>query len=180
MSVIYITTVKRFIGLSTDTKPTTDVPPGSTFYAWDTNIMFICYDGTNWTPKDVKSFVTATTFDMHQGAASYDLYTATTGDVYVERFTFTLPNVDCSDDAALTGISIQSDSSPVVTLLAAASGVKANLTANAAFVYSTPFNLPVTKKIQITIIGGTATADPTTCTVTCRFTPVIPGAYLAV
>jgi len=180
MTVIRITTIQKFIGLSTDTKPTTEIPPGSTFYAWDTNIMYVCYDGTNWTPKDIKSFVADTTLDIHDAAAVYDLYTATTGDVYVERFVLTVPNINCADDVALTGISVQTDTATVVVLIAAAAGVKANMTANAVFTYATPFVLPVGKKIQLTLIGGTATEDPTTLILTCRFQPIIPGAYLAV
>jgi hypothetical protein len=44
----------RWIGLSTDTKPvaaTADVPIGATFYAYDVDILYISYDGTNWTIK---------------------------------------------------------------------------------------------------------------------------------
>lgn len=179
MSVLYITTIKRFIGLSSDTKPTTDVPPGSTFYEYDTGVMYLCYDGTNWTPKASTSFVQATTIDLQQVAGDYDLYTATTGYCFVERLVITLPNVDVTDDAAITAISIQTDTSPVVTLLSATAGAVANLAANASFIYATAFTLPTTKKIQLTVAGGAADAA-TVCTVVCRYTPVIPGAYLAV
>jgi len=50
-------TPRRFIGLSTDTKPTTEVvagdaaspiPIGSTFYQYDDYKVYICRDGTNW------------------------------------------------------------------------------------------------------------------------------------
>ncbi len=50
--------IHRYIGLSTDTKPTIAAPDGkspptigSTFYEYDTGTMFITYDGTNWEPK---------------------------------------------------------------------------------------------------------------------------------
>ena len=50
--------IHRYIGLSTDTKPTIAAPQGfapptvgSTFYEYDTGTMFITYDGTNWEPK---------------------------------------------------------------------------------------------------------------------------------
>lgn len=50
----------KFIGASTDTKPTiashTSLPEpvvGSTFYEYDTNNLYITYDGTNWVQKDV-------------------------------------------------------------------------------------------------------------------------------
>jgi hypothetical protein len=37
----------RYVGTSGDTKPTTGVPPGSTFIERDTGLEFI-YDGTAW------------------------------------------------------------------------------------------------------------------------------------
>ena len=45
----------KFIGLSTDTKPvqaTADVPIGSTFFAYDTGLLYISRDGTNWVIKN--------------------------------------------------------------------------------------------------------------------------------
>ena len=41
----------RFIGLSTDTKDT-GVPIGSTWHEYDTGLLYITYDGTNWVEKD--------------------------------------------------------------------------------------------------------------------------------
>src|SRR5512146_183849 len=178
MAYKLITTIQRFIGLSTDTKPTS-VPTGSTYLCYDTNILYITYDGTNWTPRDIKSIVLPGTVDLHHAAGDYDLFTATGGTVYVEEFKLTLPNIDCSDDAALTGITVQTDTATVVTLIASAAGLKANLTANKAFTYATPFALPVGNKIQLTIVGGTATADPTTCVTSARYQAVTPAAYLA-
>lgn len=49
------TTINRWIGLSTDTKPTTDVPVGSTFYEYDTFRLFI-YNGSTWIDKQNCSF----------------------------------------------------------------------------------------------------------------------------
>lgn len=50
--------IHRYIGASTDTKPTIAAPAGlspptigSTFYEYDTDIMYITYDGTNWVKK---------------------------------------------------------------------------------------------------------------------------------
>lgn len=179
MTVTWITSIKKFVGLSTDTKPTTGIPAGSTFYEYDTGVLFICYDGTNWSPKSASSFNQATTIDLQQVAGAYDLYTATTGYVYVERFSIKLPNVDVTDDAALTSIKIDSDSTPAVALLTAAAGAVANLAANAEFIYATPFMLATGDKIILTIAGGASDAA-TVCTVNCRYTPVIPGAYLAI
>lgn len=179
MTVYRISSTKKFIGLSTDTKPTSEIPPGSTFFEYDTGVMFVCYDGTLWTAKSSVSFLQATTIDLQQVAGAYDLLTATTGYVYVERFSIVLPNVDVTDDAAITSIKIDSDSTPAVALLTAAAGAVANLVANAEFIYATPFILATGEKIILTIAGGAADAA-TVCTVKCRYAPVVPGAYLAI
>ena len=67
--------IYRYIGLSTDTKPTEDIDgtvTGCTFLESDTGLMFITYDGTNWvkkegflTPKEVR---TAVVIDASEGA----------------------------------------------------------------------------------------------------------------
>ena len=179
MTVSLVTTIKRFIGLSTDSKPAT-APIGSTFWAYDTNILFVTYDGgTNWEPKDIRSIVLPTTIDLNQAAAAYDLYTATTSTVYVERFSLTMPSSpDVTDDATITSIAIATDTTTVIELLTAAAGAKANLIANTVFSYTTPFALPVGNKIQLTIGGGAADAG-TVCTVSVRYQAVSAGAYLA-
>ena len=179
MAVKFIKSSKRdLLGLSTDTKPTNNVPPGSTFWEHDTNILYVTYDGTNWVPRDIKSIVIPTTIDLQQVAATYDLFTATGGAVYVETFDITLPDVDCSDDVNLTSISVQSDMATVDVLLSATAGAVANLTALAAFSYAGPFALTTGKKIQLTIAGGASDAA-TVCTVNCRYQAVTPAAYLA-
>lgn len=179
MAVLMITTVKNFIGLSTDTKPTTEVPPGSNFWCSDTGVLLKCYDGTNWIAYSENSVVQPGTVDLHNAAANYDLFTATGGSVYVEYFTLTLPNKDLTDDAALTGITVQTDTTTVIVLIASAAGLKAQLTNSKVFTYATPFALPVGKKIQLTIVGGTATDDPTTCITSCRYRGINPAGYLA-
>ncbi len=51
MAVVKESSIKRYIGLSTDTKPTS-IPAGSTFYEYDTALLYITYDdGTNWAVK---------------------------------------------------------------------------------------------------------------------------------
>lgn len=164
-----------FTGLSTDTKPIGT--PGSVFWAYDINTLFQTPDGTNWYPQYSASVVLPTTFDLQQAATAYDLYTATGGPVYVESFAFVLPNVNVSDDVNITSISVVTDTSTVVTLISAAQGAKANLTANAAFAYAIPFTLTVGKKIRIIIAGGAADA-PTLCTVSCKYQAMQPVAYL--
>lgn len=46
--------ISRYIGLSSDTKPTS-VLIGSTFYAYDTGLMYITPDGTNWYQKPTEN-----------------------------------------------------------------------------------------------------------------------------
>jgi len=180
MAVIYETRIKRFIGLSTDTKPTDDIPPGSYFWAYDTGTLFKCYDGTNWIAYSVNSVVQPGTVDLHNGAGARDLFTATGGSVYVEYFSLTLPHVSVADDVGgITGISVQTDTTTVITLVAAANALVAALTPDKVYTYATPFALPVGKKIQLTIVGGTADADPTTCITSCRYRSINPAGYLA-
>ena len=178
MTVSLVTTVKRFIGLSTDVKPT-DAPVGSSFWCWDTGVMLKTHDGTNWIAFSENSVVQPGTVDLHNIAGNLDLFTATGGSVYVEYFSLTLPNKDLTDDAALTGITVQTDTTTVVTLIASAAGLKAQLTNSKVFTYATPFALPVGKKIQLTIVGGTATDDPTTCVTSCRYRAINPAGYMA-
>ena len=47
MAVALIGHIKRYVGLSTDSKPT-GVPVGSTFFEYDSHVTYITYDGTNW------------------------------------------------------------------------------------------------------------------------------------
>ena len=177
MTVMLITTVQNFIGSSADSKPT-GVPAGSTFWEHDTDIKYVCYDGTNWAVDESHAFIAETTEDLQQAAATYDLFTATDGNVLVEKVVFTLPNVDCSDDANITSISIVTDEGVPRTLVTTTQGAKANLVANASFSYSTPFTLPITKKIQLVIAGGASDA-PTVCTCTAKYANIVPGGYLA-
>jgi hypothetical protein len=46
MAVKMIATIKCWHGLSSDAKPSTDVPEGSTFHVVDTGEEYVYYDGT--------------------------------------------------------------------------------------------------------------------------------------
>lgn len=50
MAVKFLAAYQRYVGLSTDTKPTS-VPVGSTFLEYDTSALYITYDGTLWVLK---------------------------------------------------------------------------------------------------------------------------------
>ncbi len=49
MAVSFVATIKRWQGLSTDEKPSTDVPEGSTFHVVDTGEEYVYHDGS-WQP----------------------------------------------------------------------------------------------------------------------------------
>jgi len=177
MAVLRVATIKRFIGLSTDTKPT-DAPVGSTFYEYDTNLMCVTYDGTNWTTKSGSSTLKTTTIDINQPADDYTLLVAGGGSVLIESIALRLPNVDCSDDATLTAISLETDDTTPIEILSAVNGAVANLTAEAQFLYSTPFVLAEGKGIVLTIAGGAADAA-TVCTLAVKYRALEAGAYLS-
>jgi hypothetical protein len=122
--------------------------------------------------------IAATTEDLQQAAAAYDLFTGTTQDVVVERLVFRLPDVDVSDDATITSISIQTDDATPQVLISSALGAKANLTAEAQLYWTGCVLLKAGKKIQLTIAGGAADA-PTVSDVVAEYRAVIGGGYLA-
>ena len=78
MAVKMLATIKRFIGTSFDTKPVTTsdgiVPAASTFWEWDTQKMWITYDGTNWVIKtdEVWAFGGPTLNSSNNGTARWD------------------------------------------------------------------------------------------------------------
>lgn len=51
MAVKFIATMQRYVGLAADSKPT-GVPVGSTYYAYDSGVLYITYDGTNYAVYD--------------------------------------------------------------------------------------------------------------------------------
>jgi len=73
----------RFIGLSTDTKPTVDT--GATYFEQNTGFMFI-YNGYAWVPK---SFMPETTVNykqisLAQAAGAYNVMTATEQNLFID------------------------------------------------------------------------------------------------
>lgn len=119
-----------------------------------------------------------TTIDLQQAAAAYDLFTGTAQDVLVEALAIRLPNVDVSDDATITSISIATDDATPVELVTSTQGAKANLTAEKQISWTGALYVKVGTKIQLTIAGGAADAE-TVCDVAAFFRPVVPGGYLA-
>jgi hypothetical protein len=176
MAVKLIRVIQRWIGLSTDTKPTAP-PAGSTFYEANTGYSFI-YNGYAWLPNDVLAdhlTVNHKQVSLNQAAATYDAMTATTQNLFIDAVIVHVP-ADLSGVAVFTGISVQtSDAAPIV-ILPQADGVKANLTGNFFHVYRGPTVTAATKKIQVTIYGATAGAG-SAVDITALWRPLVAGGY---
>ena len=153
----------RFIGLSTDTKPT-DINAGATFYEYDTGKLYITPDGSNWVLKSAEGAVLkTTTINLKQVAGDYDLFTAGAYDIEILHLTIVIP-ADLTAEATLTSIAIKSTDDTPVTFISEASGAVANLTANKYLQYNGSDKVATGKKIQLTIAGGATAADQI-CTV---------------
>jgi len=121
--------------------------------------------------------IKATTIDLNQAAAAYDLVTGASQDVLIESLVLRCP-VDCSDDAPFSGISIQTDDTTPQVFISQANGVIANLTAQSQLAWTGAILLKATKKIQLTIYDGAAD-DPTVCDIVIKYRAVAGGGYLA-
>jgi len=178
MAVKQIAGAQRFIGLSSDTKPT--APVGSEFYEYDTGLTYVTYDGANWTARSQSAlqFLSfGTTIDLAQAADDYDLAEAVDGDCLLQVFVLRLPDVDASDDENLTGITVQTDDSTPVELVSAESGAVANLDPEAQLTWAGNAILAEGQKVQLTISGGAADAA-TVCKVVIRYVPLSAAAHL--
>jgi hypothetical protein len=169
-------TNNRFIGLSTDTKPT-GVNTGATYFEQNTGFMFI-YNGYAWVPK---SFMPETTVNykqisLNQAAAAYDVMTATTQNLFIDAVIVHVPD-DLSAVATFTGISVATDDWTPIEILSAVAGAKAKLTGNFYHVYRGPSVTVATKKVQLTISGGTAGADKV-ADITVLWRPLVAGGYM--
>ena len=168
-------TNNRFIGLSSDTKPT-DVKAGATFFECNTGFMWI-YNGYAWVPK---SYMPETTVNykqisLAQAAATYDVMTATAQNLFIDAVIVHVPD-DLSAVETFTGISVQTNDGTPIEILSAVAGAKANLTGNFYHVYRGPSVTAGTKIIQLTIGGGSAGANKV-ADVTVLWRPVVAGGY---
>jgi hypothetical protein len=168
-------TNNRFIGLSTDTKPTS-VNAGATFFEVNTGLMFI-YTGFAWLPK---SYMPETTINykqisLAQAEAVYDVMTATAQALFIDAVIVHVPD-DLHSVATFTGISVATDDVAAIEILSAVAGAKANLTGNFFYTFRGPVVTAVTKKIQLTIGGGSAGAGKI-ADVTVLWRPLVAGGY---
>jgi len=122
--------------------------------------------------------IAATTIDLQQAAATYDLFTGNAQDVVVEKLLIRLPNVNVSDDGTITSISIQTNDATAQTFISATDGAVDKLTAEAQLGYTGVIMIKVGKKIQLTIAGGAAD-EATVCDVIAVNRAVASGGYLS-
>lgn len=175
MAVKKIATIQRWLGLSTDTKPTSaDV--GSTFLDINTGIRWI-YNNYAWVPESVlpETTINYKQISLNQVAATYDVMTATAQSLFIDAVIVHVPD-DLSAVATFTGITVQTDDVAPIELLSAAAGAKAKLTGNFFHVYQGPSVTAATKKVQLTITGATAGAGKV-ADVTVFWRPLVAGGY---
>jgi len=165
----------RFIGLSTDTKPT-GIDTGATYLEQNTGFMFI-YNGYAWVPKSFmpESTVNYKQISLNQAANTYDVMTATAQALFIDAVIVHVPD-DLHAVATFTGISVQTDDASAIEILSSTAGAKANLTGNLYHVFRGPKVTAATKKIKLTIGGGSAGTGKV-ADVTVLWRPLVAGGY---
>jgi hypothetical protein len=119
-----------------------------------------------------------TTVNLYHAAGTIDVFTGTAQVFMLTKLVFQTVE-DLSDDAAFTGLSIQTNDTTPQTIISAVTGAKAGLTAYRTVSWAGQLPIKVGNKIQLTIIGGTGTANPTTCNVYAEGYSLVDGGYLA-
>ncbi len=118
----------------------------------------------------------ATTIDLNQAAATYDLYTGTTQDVVAEKLIIRMSGGAVA--GAVTSISIQTDDTTAQIFISAVDGAVANLTYQNQLGYDGAIMIKAGKKIRLTIAGGAA-GVARVCDVVVIYRAVVSGGYLA-
>jgi hypothetical protein len=176
MTVFLETAIQRWIGLSTDTKPTT-AAVGCTFYEADTGYSWK-YNGYAWLPVNIMAdhlTVNYKQISLAQAAGAYDVMTATTQNLFIDSVIVGVPD-NLTAEATLTSIAVATNDVAPITILSAAAGAIANLTGNFYSVYRGPAVNASTKKIQLTIAGGASSAGKV-ANITVMWRPVVAGGY---
>lgn len=123
--------------------------------------------------------IAATTIDLNQAASTYTLFTGSTGAVLLDSIIFALPNIDVSDDATITYITIQTDHTTPQVIFNSTYGAKANLTAENQLSWrGQPIYIGVGDLIRLTIAGGAADVA-TVCNVVAEYRAIVAGGSLA-
>ena len=101
--------------------------------------------------------------------------TATTQNLFIDAVIVHVPD-DLSAVETFTGISVATDDGTPIEILSETAGAKAKLTGNFYHVYRGPSVTVATKKIQLTIDGGSA-GTGMIADVTVLWRPVVAGGY---
>lgn len=170
-------TNNRYLCSSTDTKSTTSIETGATCYEENTGFMWI-FNGYAWVPK---SFMPETTVNykqisLNQAAADYAVMTATAQALFIDAVIVSVPD-NLSAVATFTGIAMQTNDVAPITIMAAASALKAALTGNFYYVFRGPSVIAATKVVQLTIGGATAGAGKV-ADITVMWRPLVAGGYM--
>lgn len=123
------------------------------------------------------SLVKTATFSINvaQAAATYTLATASGGDILV---LCAVPYVGAAAVTTLTSVAIVTNNTTVVTILSAANGAVANLTADKNLApFTTQFVLRSGKLIQFTLVGATGAGGPFSLAV--QYMPLTDAAVLS-
>ncbi len=172
MAVLPVRSTGKFIGLSTDTKPTADIQPGSTFFETNTGLLLI-FNGYAWVPK---SHLPETTINYKSvdiaTAGAKDVMTATAQDLFIDAVVVHVPD-NLSGVAGLTSMAVATDDTSAITIMSTT--LKAALTGNFYHVFRGPAVTAATKKIVITM-DGDAGADKV-ANVTVLWRPLVAGGY---
>ena len=166
----------RWIGKSYETKPTAGIPVGATAFEDNTGFMFI-FNGYAWVPKSYQPETTVNykQISLAQAAGAKNVMTATTQNLFIDAVIVHVPD-DLSEVETFTGISVATDDDTPIEILSSTAGAKANLTGNFYHVYRGPSVTASTKKIQLTIGGGSA-GTGMIADVTVLWRPVVAGGY---
>ena len=122
MAVKLISAINRWTGLAADTMPT-GVPVGSTFFAYDTGVTYITYDGTLWAVHDAydqeeKSVVTSAAIMSN----ALTVFTIAGGPIKIKNLL-----AICVTDNNATASTLQFSTDPTVGGATPISGVSASL-----------------------------------------------------
>ncbi len=167
----------RYIAKSTDTKSTTSINLGATCFEENTGFMFI-YNGYAWVPKSFmpESTVNYKQISLAQAAADYTVMTATAQALFIDAVIISVPD-DLSAVATFTGIAAQTNDVAPITIMTAASALKAALTGNFYYVFRGPSVIAATKVVQLTIGGATAGSGKV-ADITVMWRPLVAGGYM--
>ena len=188
MAVKLITTIQNYVGLAADVKPT-GVNPGSIFYAYDTGVKYITYDGTNYSVYDAydqEEKAVATSAAVMSNALT--TFTIAGGPIEIQNLIAV-----CVTDNNVTGSTLLFFANPTdgtATDLCAASGSLTNATAgtivnitgtvaNAAVITANGTAIAQLGKlvVPVGIIGLTVGTGSTTgtWTINMRYKPLARG-----